>query len=84
MNEELVEALESFTSSGERETYALQSNEAILELWQARQAILTEMSMAIRDAVNEVKARYQSQLDEANSEYAFYLKMSTPPRDHNS
>lgn len=78
MSEQLDEARAAFTSSGEREVYALQNNEAILELWQARQSILEEMNQEIKAAVSEVMHRFQPRLDEADSEYAIYLQMVTP------
>jgi hypothetical protein len=81
MSEQLMEARAAFTASGEREVYALQTNEAILELWQARQNILEEMNQEIKAAVNEVMHRYQPLLDQADSEYAFYLLMVTPSKE---
>lgn len=81
MSDHLNEARAAFTASGQREAYALLSNEAILELWQARQKILEEMNQEIKAAVSEVMSRFQPQLDDADSEYAFYLQMITPTKE---
>lgn len=75
----LAGARSHLSKSGERELYLLQTDEAIQDFFQQRQAVLTEMNKEILAAVELVQAKYQQILDEMDQDYATYLTLITPP-----
>ena len=78
MNELLNAARINLHKTRETEVALLQTNDAVKDLWQARQDLVSQMNQEIHAAVQLIRDKYAPQLDALDSDYGMYLQMITP------
>lgn len=84
MNKLLLAARINLHNTHETEAALLQTNDAVQELWQARQDLISQMNQEISTAVKVIREKYAPQLDVVDNDYGMYLQMITPAQQGDS